>query len=73
MRSGNDWRRRQAPLSGSGEPDAVSRVWRQTDAGRARLPGRCRDKRQVKEEDVYIGIGTVLAIIVIILLLIWIF
>ena len=36
-------------------------------------PGRCRDKRQGKEEDVYIGIGTVLAIIVIILLLIWIF
>ena len=44
-----------------------------TDAGRARLPGRCRDKQAGKEEGVYIGIGTVLAIIVIILLLIWIF
>ena len=36
-------------------------------------PGQCRDKRPGKEEDVYIGIGTVLAIILIILLLIWIF
>jgi hypothetical protein len=31
------------------------------------------DKQQRKGEDVYIGIGTVLAIVVIIVLLIWIF
>ena len=73
MRTGNDWRRRQAPLGGSGEPDAVSRVWRQTDAGRARLPGDAGTSDKERGEYVYIGIGTVLAIIVIILLLIWIF
>jgi hypothetical protein len=44
-----------------------------TDQAELASPGRCRDKQPGKEEDVYIGIGTVLAIIVIILLLIWIF
>ena len=72
MRGGNDWRRRQGPLSGCGEPDDVGRVG-DNRPSRARLPRRCRDKQQGKEEDVYIGIGTVLAIIVIILLVIWIF
>ena len=61
------------PLSGSGELVAVRRVRRHLAQAELASPRRCRDKQQGKGEDVYIGIGTVLAIVLIIVLLIWIF
>ena len=74
MRRGNEWRRRQAPLSGSGSLTCqsgglVDKNRRIPSSPPQAVPGQATRKGG----DVYIGIGTVLAIIVIILLLIWIF
>lgn len=58
---------------GTGEFVAVRWVRRHQRRPSSPPRGRCWDKQRGKGEEVYIGIGTVLAIVVIILLLIWIF
>jgi hypothetical protein len=71
-RGGNHLASASGFSGGSGELVAVRVTGDYRHRAPLALPRRCRAIKQ-GGRDVYIGIGTVLAVIVIILLLIWIF